>query len=152
MPGFFGIGTALEQLEKEGRLEEAAALYREQPLFAALVENSMQSMRKCNFNLTAHLEFHPEFGALWRTVRDEYTRTHRLLLEITGQQQLMERSPDIAASIDLRESIILPLLVIQQAALQWIDGQGDAPAPPEVLEKLVVRSMFGIVNAGRNAV
>ena len=152
VPGFFGIGTALEQLEKEGRLEEAAALYREQPLFAALVENSMQSMRKCNFNLTAHLEFHPEFGALWRTVRDEYTRTHRLLLEITGQQQLMERSPDIAASIDLRESIILPLLVIQQAALQWIDGQGDAPAPPEVLEKLVVRSMFGIVKAGRNAV
>ena len=38
---------------QEGRLEEAAALYRDQPLFAALVENSMQSMRKCNFDLTA---------------------------------------------------------------------------------------------------
>jgi phosphoenolpyruvate carboxylase len=64
----------------------------------------------------------------------------------------MERSPDIAASIDLRESIILPLLVIQQAALQWIDGQGTPPAASETLQKLVVRSMFGIVNAGRNAV
>lgn len=152
VPGFFGIGTALEQLEQEGRLEEAASLYREQPLFAALMENSMQSMRKCNFYLTAHLESHPDFGSLWQTVRNEYDRTHRLLLQITGQSQLMERSPDIAASIDLRESIILPLLVLQQAALQWIDGQGRAPATPEVLEKLVVRSMFGIVNAGRNAV
>ncbi|MCH1582676.1 MAG: phosphoenolpyruvate carboxylase [Flavobacteriales bacterium] len=152
VPGFFGIGTALEALEQEGRLEEAGDLYRDQPLFAALVENSMQSMRKCNFDLTSHLEEHPEFGDLWKTVRDEFDRTRRLLLAITGQSDLMERSPDIAASIDLRESIILPLLVIQQAALQWIDGQGQAPAEKEVLEKLVVRTMFGIVNAGRNAV
>lgn len=152
VPGFFGIGTALEALEREGRLEEAADLYRDQPLFAALVENSMQSMRKCNFDLTAHLENHPEFGDLWKTVRDEFDRTRRLLLAIAGQSDLMERSPDIAASIDLRESIILPLLVIQQAALQWVDGQGQAPAEKEVLEKLVVRTMFGIVNAGRNAV
>ena len=152
VPGFFGIGTALQVLEQEGRLEDAAALYRDQPLFAALVENSMQSMRKCNFDLTAHLQHHPEFGGLWQTVKDEFDLTRRLLLTVTGQSQLMERSPDIAASIDLREAIILPLLVIQQAALQWIDGQGSAPAAPEVLQKLVVRSMFGIVNAGRNAV
>jgi phosphoenolpyruvate carboxylase len=64
----------------------------------------------------------------------------------------MERAPAIAESIDLRESIILPLLVIQQAALQWLDGQGEAPAERPVLEKLVVRTMFGIINAGRNAV
>jgi len=152
VPGFFGIGTALQVLEQEGRLEDAAALYRDQPLFAALVENSMQSMRKCNFDLTAHLQDHPEFGGLWKTVKEEFDLTRRLLLTVTGQAQLMERSPDIAASIDLRESIILPLLVIQQAALQWIDGQGQAPADAEVLQKLVVRSMFGIVNAGRNAV
>jgi hypothetical protein len=43
-------------------------------------------------------------------------------------------------------------LVIQQAALAWIDGEGNAPGEQEVLEKMVVRSMFGIVNAGRNAV
>ena len=152
VPGFFGIGTALAALEAEGRLEEAAALYRDQPLFAALVENSMQSMRKCNFDLTLHLQDHPDFGGLWQTVRDEFERTRRLLLEIAGQSDLMERSPDIAASIDLREGIILPLLVIQQAALAWIDGEGNAPGEQEVLEKMVVRSMFGIVNAGRNAV
>lgn len=152
VPGFYGIGTALAALQAEGRLEEAAALYREQPLFAALIENSMQSMRKCNFALTAHLEDDSRFGGLWKNVKAEFEQTRDLLLHITGQSQLMERSPAIAESIDLRESIILPLLVIQQAALQWLDGQGEAPAEKEVLEKLVVRTMFGIVNAGRNAV
>jgi phosphoenolpyruvate carboxylase len=85
-------------------------------------------------------------------VKAEFEQTKALLLRITGQRELMERSPAIAESIDLRESIILPLLVIQQAGLQWLDGQGDAPAPKAALEKLVVRTMFGIVNAGRNAV
>lgn len=152
VPGFYGIGVALSALEKEGRLEEAAQLYQDQPLFAALLENSMQSMRKCNFELTAHLASDPRFGELWHMVKSEFDQTQTLLLRITGQQQLMERSPAIAESIDLRESIILPLLVIQQAGLQWLDGQGDAPASKAALEKLIVRTMFGIVNAGRNAV
>ena len=140
------------ELEKEGRLEEAAELYRTQPLFAALLENSMQSMRKCNFALTAHLEEDDRFGDLWRTVRAEFELSRALILRISGQSELMERAPAIAESIDLREGIILPLLVIQQAALQWLDGQGQSPAEAAVLEKLVVRTMFGIINAGRNAV
>ena len=152
VPGFFGIGTALAELEKEGRLEEAAALYRDQPLFAALLENSMQSMRKCNFALTAHLEQDERFGDLWCKVRKEFELSRELILRIAGQTELMERAPAIAESIDLREGIILPLLVIQQAALQWLDNQGDAPADRSVLEKLIVRTMFGIINAGRNAV
>ena len=152
VPGFFGIGTALAELEKEGRLEEAAALYRDQPLFAALLENSMQSMRKCNFALTAHLEQDERFGDLWCKVREEFELSRKLILRIAGQTELMERAPAIAESIDLREGIILPLLVIQQAALQWLDDQGDAPAERRVLEKLIVRTMFGIINAGRNAV
>ena len=152
VPGFFGIGTALSALEQEGRLEEAAELYRSQPLFAALLENSMQSMRKCNFSLTAHLESDDRFGDIWRRVQSEFALTRALILRVSGQSELMERAPDIAESIDLRESIILPLLVIQQAALQWLDGQGTPPADRAVLEKLIVRTMFGIVNAGRNAV
>ena len=152
VPGFFGIGTALSSLDKEGRLEEAAELYRNQPLFAALLENSMQSMRKCNFALTAHLEKDERFGDLWRTVRSEFELTSTLILRLTGQSELMELTPAISQSINLRESIILPLLVIQQAALQWLDGQGNPPADRAVLEKLVVRTMFGIINAGRNAV
>lgn len=152
VPGFFGIGTALSELEKDGRLEEASTLYRDQPLFAALLENSMQSMRKCNFALTAHLQQDARYGDLWCKVREEYELARDLILRISGQSQLMERAPAIAESIDLRESIILPLLVIQQAALQWLDGQGEAPAERPVLEKLVVRTMFGIINAGRNAV
>ena len=118
----------------------------------------MQSMTKCDFRLTAHLSAHPRFGDLWNTVHEEYERTRVLVLAITGQQDLMETVPSIRESIHLRDSIIMPLLVIQQFALTEMErqtsGAPDASPDwnPELLRKLIIRTMYGIVNASRNAV
>ena len=118
----------------------------------------MQSMKKCDFRLTAHLADHPTFGELWNTVHEEFERTRVLVLAITGQQELMETVPSIKESIRLRDSIILPLLVIQQFALAEMEKsnsgeEGEASDwTPELLRKLIIRTMYGIVNASRNAV
>ena len=155
VPGYFGLGTALEALQSVGRLEEAAALYERNAFFRALVENSMQSMLKCDFRLTAHLAHHPEFGALWNTIHDEFQRTKRLVLAISGQSELMERNPAIRESIGLRDSLIKPLLVIQHFALmKRAEGQGAQANgwEEETLRRLIIRTMFGIINASRNAV
>jgi phosphoenolpyruvate carboxylase len=86
-------------------------------------------------------------------VRDEYQHTKKWVLEISGQQSLMERNPHIKESIGLRDDIIRPLLVIQHFALgQLARGEGASDWDGEVLKRLVVRSMFGIINASRNAV
>ena len=152
VPGFFGLGTALEWLESEGRLDEARALYRDNSFFRALVENSMQSMMKSDFRLTAHLEQDAQFGGIWTMVRDEFERTKRWVLEISGQQSLMERNPHIKESIGLRDDIIRPLLVIQHFALGQMAKTEGSAWDAGVLKRLVVRSMFGIINASRNAV
>ena len=155
VPGYFGLGTALEALDREGRLDEAAGLYRRNAFFRTLVENSMQSMTKCDFRLTAHLSDHPTFGGLWNTVHEEFERTRVLVLAITGQAHLMETVPAIKESIRLRDSIIQPLLVIQQFALTEMDRQrrGELSSwSPDMLRKLIIRTMYGIVNASRNAV
>jgi len=153
VPGFFGLGTALQWLEDQGRIEEASDLYRDNAFFRALVENSMQSMLKSDFRLTAHLEHDEQFGGIWTSIRDEYELTKRWVLFISGQSSLMERNPHIRESIGLRDDIIRPLLVIQHFALgQLAQGSRDSDWSDDVLERLVVRSMFGIINASRNAV
>jgi len=66
---------------------------------------------------------------------------------------LMERNPHIRESIALRDDIIRPLLVIQHFALgQLASKEGASDWDAKVLKRLVVRSMFGIINASRNAV
>jgi phosphoenolpyruvate carboxylase len=51
-------------------------------------------------------------------------------------------------SISIRERIVLPLITIQQYAIQTMleEGKDD-----KTLQKLILRSMFGIINAARNA-
>lgn len=155
VPGFYGLGMALEVLESKGRLHEVSELYASNLFFKALIENSMQSMLKSDFRLTAHLADDPQFGAIWRRIKEEFDRTKRLVLTITGQKDLMELNPHIRESIALRDGIIRPLLVIQHFALGQMNKNHAGESTrwdEEVLRRLVVRSMYGIINASRNAV
>ena len=54
----------------------------------------------------------------------------------------------IPADIEIRERIVLPLLTIQQYALQKIECQSEHKAP---YEKMVLRSLYGNINASRNS-
>ncbi|MGB1375629.1 MAG: hypothetical protein ACPG8N_07855, partial [Rhodothermales bacterium] len=71
------------------------------------------------------------------------------LLKISGYDVLMEEEEKSRQSVSIRERIVLPLLVIQQYALQRL---GTNPSNKEVLEKLVIRTLYGNINASRNAV
>ncbi len=155
VPGFYGIGWAFATLADQGRMEELKKLHSESLFFRTLVENSMQSLSKSFFPLTRYMKDDPEFGEFWTLIYDESVRAKRYLLEISGQQKLLETNPSIKASIGLREEIVLPLLTIQQYALINIkrleaDGKGKTKIA-ESLRKLVVRSLYGNINASRNS-
>jgi phosphoenolpyruvate carboxylase len=155
VPGFFGVGTALKHFETTGQWEQVQALYDHSLFFRTLLENSMMSLAKCFFPLTAYMQHDPEFGAFWQIIYEEYLESKRLLLKIAGHQELMENYPDGKASIAMREHIVMPLLAIQQYASSQIIAmkkqEGYDEALVKVYEKLVTRSLFGNTNASRNS-
>ena len=148
VPGYFGIGTALKALAEQGKMESLKSLYKEVPFFQALMRNSMMSLSKCYFELTRYMEDDPTYGSFWKILYDEYLLSKKMLLEISESQALMEDEAVSRESIRIRENIVLPLLVIQQNALQKI-GQDDQNR--EVYEKIVTRSLIGNINASRNS-
>ena len=89
----------------------------------------MMSLTKSFFPLTAYMKDDPEFGEFWTLVHEEYLRSKELLLELSGQSQLMEESKAMRASIAVREEIVLPLLTIQQYALREIQKLKKENAP-----------------------
>ena len=155
VPGYFGLGTALETYEQQGKLAEVKALYRSSKFFKTLMENSMMSLTKSFFELTQYMEKDPEFGEFWKIIHNEFLKSKRLLLEISGHEELMQNMPEGKASIKVRESVVLPLLTIQQFALkkiQDIENNAESDASlKEIYEKLVTRSLFGNINASRNS-
>ncbi|MGY6520529.1 MAG: phosphoenolpyruvate carboxylase [Mongoliitalea sp.] len=148
IPGFFGVGAALGQLKKEGKFEAAKQLYNDSLFFRSLLGNSMQSLAKSFFQGTAYLKDNPSYADLWNLMFEEYQRTVELLLEISGMDSLLQDNPTSKQSIAIREKIVLPLITIQQYAIQSMLERGeDDPS----LQKLILRTMFGIINAARNA-
>ena len=72
-----------------------------------------------------------------------------LIKRVRGQADLMEDQPENQKSIALREHIMLPLVLIQQYALAEL--RKNDVKHPDLFEQMVVRSMYGIVNASRNS-
>jgi phosphoenolpyruvate carboxylase len=147
VPGFYGVGLALEKFEESGRFDQVLDLYQNNAFFRTLVHNSMMSLTKSFFKLTAYMQNDPEYGAFWDQIYAEYQRSKKYLLKLTGQSELMENEPAGKASIMMREKIVLPLLTIQQYALGKLHQKGS----DEILEKMVTRSLFGNINASRNS-
>jgi phosphoenolpyruvate carboxylase len=155
VPGFFGVGTALKHFEDANQWDKVQTLYDDSLFFRTLLENSMMSLAKCFFPLTAYMKEDKEFGAFWQIIYDEFLETKRLLLKIARHKTLMENYPDGKASIDIREQIVMPLLAIQQYASSQIIEMKRTNTVNEklvkVYEKLVTRSLFGNTNASRNS-
>ena len=152
VPGFYGVGSSLKAIADAGRLEALQTLFKESSFFRALCENSMQSLSKTFFPVTHYMKHDDEFGAFWQMIYDEYTLSCAMLLKVSGQQKLLETNPTSRQSIALREQIVLPLITIQQYALMKLrEGAHSDDQNRAVYEKLVIRSMFGNINASRNS-
>ena len=151
VPGFYGVGTALERLDKSGEFDKAQRLYKNNAFFRTLISNSMMSLQKSFFSLTAYMEKDKTYGAFWTLIHDEYERSKSYLLKLTEMDALMEDQPAGKASIHIREEIVQPLLTIQQYALLTIQKGKMSDEVREVMEKMVTRSLFGNINASRNS-
>ncbi|HEV7781028.1 MAG TPA: phosphoenolpyruvate carboxylase, partial [Chitinophagaceae bacterium] len=152
--GYYGVGSALKEMEKKGRLPELQKLYHHSLFFKTLLDNCEMAMLKSYFPLTAYLSDHKQFGELWQMIHGEYELTKQYLSKISGQAELMADYPVEQLSIQMRERIVLPLVTIQQYALTKIrelDEQLVQAPVKDTYEKLAMRCSFGIINAGRNS-
>lgn len=154
VPGFFGLGYALKELENQGLLEECVQLYKDSTFFKALISNSMQSMSKTNFTITSYMKEDPKYGSFWNIIYEEYLLTKKMVLKVSSSKEFLEDNPRSKMSIHLREKVVLPLLTIQQYALIEIQKAQETGEDQNqaFYEKMVMRSLFGNINASRNSV
>jgi phosphoenolpyruvate carboxylase len=151
IPGYYGFGEALAVLKQKGFGEKLLKLYKSSLFFRTLVENSMQSLSKSNFKATRYQSTDAEFGPFWQLLETEYNRSTEMLKWLSGQGDLLADNLNSKGSIALREEIVLPLIAIQQYALQQLRTATLTETEREMYKHMALRSMFGIINAARNA-
>jgi phosphoenolpyruvate carboxylase len=152
VPGFFGVGTALQVLKEKGMWKEVQSLFNNIGFFKTLIDNSMMSMVKSSFAITKYIDKDPEFSSIWNEIKEEFKLTTQLYLELSNTNSLMENDTVAKHSILLRDRIVLPLLTLQQYALCKVQDPLISTELKASYEKLLTRTMFGIINAARNSV
>jgi len=151
IPGYFGIGTAIEEIADKKMKKDLMNLCEKSAFVQTLFSNSTQSLAKCNFSLSSWLTENKDFADFYQVLVDEFERSKKNILEVMQQEELMEDFPASKASVMLREKIVLPLVAIQQFALQMLNTQETKESERHTYEKLTLRCMFGIINAARNS-
>ncbi|MBS1666919.1 MAG: phosphoenolpyruvate carboxylase [Bacteroidetes bacterium] len=153
--GYYGVGTALQEMDRQSRWTEVKKLYDHSLFFKTLIDNCEMAMKKCFFPLTEHFSNHPVYGEIWTKIYDEFELTQKYLFRLSGKTELMADYPVEQLSIQMRERIVMPLSTLQQYAItrfRELEKNGDIKNPlREVYEKLIIRSSFGIINAARNS-
>jgi phosphoenolpyruvate carboxylase len=119
VPAWFGVGYALDRFAS--RSPAHAQLLREMmvgfPLFASLIRSVEIAMAKADFaiaHLYADLVSDAALrGRVFEMLRQEFERTIRSILAVTGQQELLEKNPVLLRSVRLRNPYVDPLSLIQ---------------------------------------
>jgi phosphoenolpyruvate carboxylase len=144
IPGWFGVGTAVEAIAAELGPDGARALAERSRFVRALIQNSELSLVRSDIDVAAEYArlADPDARALFDKIAAEHARTVRALREILGRTEPLARRPYLAASVERRNSTLDVLSHIQIEALRRRRA-GTSP-DPERLGRIIFTTIHGI--------
>jgi phosphoenolpyruvate carboxylase len=152
LPAWFGVGYALERFMARSSDHERLLqrMMREFLLFKDLIRNVELGMAKADMTIARlYSELVTDPGVrerVFRLIVDEFERTRRMLLRVTGQTRLLENNPVLARSIRLRNPYVDPLSLIQVDLLR----RKRAGEETEALNYALAATINGIAAGLRN--
>lgn len=157
-PGWFGLGSGLEALLKEGGA--GRRLLREMhggwPFFRTMIANAQLTMRKADMGIARLYAGLVEDARIRNRIQGileaEFARTEAAILAVTGKRQLLAEEPVLLRSVRLRNPYVDPLNYIQvemmrRARSGKLSKDEDA-AVREVIELTINGISGGLKNTG----
>lgn len=129
--GWYGVGAALEAVGSEpGGRERLRRLVEESPFFRDLLDNVQMSLAKADLGIASRYAELCEDEAVRRRIFGAIEAEHRRavagILELTGQQTLLENDPVLLRSLRLRNPYVDPLSYLQVQALRRLRAGDEA--------------------------
>jgi phosphoenolpyruvate carboxylase len=142
LPGWFGLGSGLEAVaERRGGMAKLRRMHRAWPFFAVVLENAEVALTKADRDLATRYLARAGQHAIVASITEEWARTERLVLDITGQDELLAARPALRSTISLRAPYIDALSNLQ---LRFLD---DVTAT-RVVQATIAGLAAGLQNTG----
>ena len=154
LPGWYGFGAAVEALtarKGDSGLELLREMYRDWPFFRTLLSNMDMLLAKSDISIASRYAELVTDGELreriFSRIQDEWHRTVRWLLAITGQGELLEANPALSRSLRNRSPYIDPLNHLQVELLRrYRSGETQ-----ERIRRAILLTINGIAAGLRNS-
>ena len=121
---WFGVGHALEEFAKSGAGHQQLLrqIARGFPVFSELLRNVELGMAKADLGIARDYSGLVKNTTLRERVfsmlEEEFLRSRRMILRVTGQRELLSRNRVLARSIRLRNPYVDPMSLIQVELLR----------------------------------
>lgn len=150
VPGWYGVGAALEEaLGDEGARERLRSWYASWPFFRAILNNAQREMARARLTIAAHYDaLAKEAGHdadFLARIQADFDRAQAAILDVTGQDALLDNRGVIQASIALRNPYTDVLNLAQIVLMQRYREAGESEQ--DVLRHALFLSINGIAAA-----
>ncbi|MHA2090448.1 MAG: phosphoenolpyruvate carboxylase [Candidatus Kariarchaeaceae archaeon] len=154
-PGFYGVGTALDQFVKDYGIDKLQEHYSNWSYFQSLVNNLQMVGLKADMNIAylyLQLVEDKDLGnQLFERIKKEYHSMKTIILKLTSSTELLDNSPTIQTSIIRRNPYIDPLNLIQLELLkQWRNLGKPEDLSETGLQRALLLTLNGIAAGLRN--
>ncbi len=150
VPGWFGVGSGLEHAHQAGFGADLQDMHRYWDFFRTLVSNVEMVLFKTDLGIArSYVErlVDPSLHYLYDVIVDEHRRTVEQVLQVTGQERLLERHPSLRRSLEIRSAYLDPISHLQVALLARSRHGGEIDP---LLHRAVLTTVNGIATGLRN--
>ena len=156
LPGWFGIGTALSTfgstLERRELLQE---MYRDWSFFQVIIDNAQVSLAKADMDIgrlyAGLVEDEAIRDEIFGKIETEFNLSQKWLLNVSGQQELLEKDPVLRRSVLRRNPYVDPLNFIQVSLLRRLRALPDEDTEErKLLQEAIFLTINGIASGLKN--
>lgn len=152
LPGWYGLGTAMQAGIDAYGLDALRDVYERKPFFQTMLANAEMAINKADMGIARRyvdlVEDKELRDRIWARLQDEYRLTVEMLLRVTDQQRLHERTPTLQRTIERRNPYVDPLSIIQVELLRRWRRTPDDPDLIDTLHLAVNGIAGGLRNTG----